>query len=849
MKPTSTRRQPAAAALPLVLACMMLTGCPPRAETPVLGDPESPPPQQLAPAVTIAANFARLVQDQPGKIITLSAQTAGLGPTGISIVYEVLPSPSAGKVILTPGPGPLEARLQLVNPVTVAPGGESVVIRCTATDASGRTAVTQLPVAMVRSEADVNLALRTDKPSRRIDETPLRFRIIADTFGGSGDFSFVFTVLSTPITESNPLDPTVGLVLPVDPMNPGEAIANFQAGPLAALGITERLGVWTVRCQLTDNQSGLVRDAITQFAVTPRPISATLIPELPIQDVSLTNVLTATAIGGNGTLTFRFVILPPGFDPNTDPPPAPLPPTTVTGQQATFNFTPAAGIGTYGLVVRVSDQADQLAEAVVPIVVIQNTPPIANAGDDQTVNSGTLVSLNGLASADPDGDLLSYLWQQLLGPPVTLNNTASPTPTFTAPAVMAPTLIRFQLTVNDGRGGTATDTVDITVNPAVNDAPIVNAGADQTVTAGDLVLLGGQVFDPNNDPLTIAWTQVSPAVPALSLADPASPVTSFVAPVVLMPTIFTLRLSASDGLLTGQDDVLITVNPAAAPPVAPIVTLPGAVPTYTEGDAAPALIDATATVTDADSTNLDGGELRIAHFGGGLPEDSLQFVPNADVATAGAVGDTLSVNGQVIGTLTADGTAGADLAVALNAQATPARVQTALRRVGYANTSQSPLAGFRTLSVTVRDDTGLTSAAASKNVLVVAVNDPPTLTIIPVGMININEFASLSGAGLVLADPDADTGELDLTITTSGGTILLSPGFVVVAGASGTTSVTVRGTLGSLNALLAMVNNVRYQAPAAAGPQTITYTLDDRGAFPPPPRTVQLVDMVNVQMP
>jgi hypothetical protein len=88
----------------------------------------------------------------------------------------------------------------------------------------------------------------------------------------------------------------------------------------------------------------------------------------------------------------------------------------------------------------------------------QNVPPVASAGDDQTVNTGASVTLDGSGSTGA----LSFSWKQLSGTTVTLSSTSSPIVTFTAPSTG--TALVFELTVSNPKGDSA-DEVNISVHP------------------------------------------------------------------------------------------------------------------------------------------------------------------------------------------------------------------------------------------------------------------------------------------------------------------------------------------------------------------------------------------------
>jgi hypothetical protein len=112
-------------------------------------------------------------------------------------------------------------------------------------------------------------------------------------------------------------------------------------------------------------------------------------------------------------------------------------------------------------------------------VTITNTAPTANAGPDQEVNVGEVVTLIGTGSTDPEDNPLSYHWSQTGGPAVGLSSATASQPTFTAPA--APTVLTFTLVVTDtgGLADATPDTVVITVDTAGLFLPFVtyNSGA------------------------------------------------------------------------------------------------------------------------------------------------------------------------------------------------------------------------------------------------------------------------------------------------------------------------------------------------------------------------------------
>jgi hypothetical protein len=190
-----------------------------------------------------------------------------------------------------------------------------------------------------------------------------------------------------------------------------------------------------------------------------------------------------------------------------------------------------------------------------------NGKPIANAGPNQVVSQGSLVTLSGAGSSAQNGaTIVSYSWVQTSAAAVTLNGASTAAPTFTAPTVS--TTLTFSLTVKDSNGAVSSPaTVTITVGGNNNNQPpISNAGTDQTVSPGVFVTLNGAGSFAQNGATIVSysWVQTSGIPVSLNGANTVTP--TFVAPVVASILSFSLTVTDSNDLTSSPALVTVTVR-------------------------------------------------------------------------------------------------------------------------------------------------------------------------------------------------------------------------------------------------------------------------------------------------
>ena len=247
-------------------------------------------------------------------------------------------------------------------------------------------------------------------------------------------------------------------------------------------------GVYTATLRVTDDDGGTDDGAATVTVGNTAPIASAGGPYTGSRNVALT-------VNGGGSSDPDGTITSWSWDCDTSdgvPPSAP-------SASPTFSCTYGA-IGTFTIELTVTDD-DGLAASTTTTATITNTDPVANAAGPYSGIQNVPLTLDGSASFDPDGVLVSYEWDcdTSAGAGYSAPSTATTfacsyasTGTFTA---------SLRVTDDDGVSDTASATVTIS-----NQVPIAEAGGPYVGGQGAAVaVFAFGSSDPDGAIVEYAW--------------------------------------------------------------------------------------------------------------------------------------------------------------------------------------------------------------------------------------------------------------------------------------------------------------------------------------------------------
>jgi hypothetical protein len=221
-------------------------------------------------------------------------------------------------------------------------------------------------------------------------------------------------------------------------------------------------------------------------------------------------------------------------------------PVTLFGVRPTYQFNAP---GQFPVTLNVTDIAGNWDTDTMTVTVSDITAPYADAGPNQTINEGTLVTFDGGGSSDNAGSV-NYTWTFTDGSAMTLYEVR-PTYLFDNPGVFFVTL-----NVTDAAGNWGTDTMTVKVNDIT--APVADAGPDQAINQGTLLTFNGNGSSDNVGIINFTWTFMDDSPVILYGAKPTHPFDN--------PGVFVVMLKVTDAAGNrGTDTVTVKVNDILAP--------------------------------------------------------------------------------------------------------------------------------------------------------------------------------------------------------------------------------------------------------------------------------------------
>jgi VCBS repeat-containing protein len=517
-----------------------------------------------------------------------------------------------------------------------------------------------------------------------------------------------------------------------------------------------------------------------------------------------------TANGGvNASGTQSFTINVTAVD---DAPTNTVPGAQTINEDATFTFTGATAISV--------NDIDLLAgNLTVTLSVPNGTLTLGGT-------AGLTVSNNGTGSVQATGTVAALN--------AGLNNTVyAPNADFNGSATVT---VSTNDNGNTGTGGplTTTSTIAFTIT-GVNDAPVITRPATAT-TDEDVAFTfnGGNVIsiadvDAGSGTISVALSVSNGSITlsgttGLSVTgngtnNPIASGTLTDINAALDGVIYTpsVNYNGSDTLTIGVNDngntgsggsqidnksVAITIN---AINDQAILTGNDTV-SYTE-DGAHVVIAPNGVVVDPDNANLTGALISISGNADGPGNDILEF----DVTGTNITGNYVA-NAENL---------------TLSGSDTLANYQQVIRSIKFYTISDTPLTAMRYIDFYLNDGSG-NGPNHTNFVNVTANNDAPVITRPATATTNEDTPFTFSGGNVIsIADPDAGSGSISVTLAVTNGTLTLSGTTGLSVTGDGTSSIAASGTLTDINAAL---NGLIYASGANYnGADTLTIGVNDNG--------------------
>ena len=136
--------------------------------------------------------------------------------------------------------------------------------------------------------------------------------------------------------------------------------------------------------------------------------------------------------------------------------------------------------GNYTFTLEVTDGFGAKGRDTVIVHVIENRPPVADAGADQSANQGDTVTLDGSNSSDPDGDSISFEWRNEYDEVISTDATFSKDDYTVGEH-------EITLIVTDSKGASSKDTVIVNIDGEVDAKDNYYSTDSQSIVIGNVI--------------------------------------------------------------------------------------------------------------------------------------------------------------------------------------------------------------------------------------------------------------------------------------------------------------------------------------------------------------------------